>query len=295
MACRKGTQSSNQDDFCAHRFDDLSIVAVFDGHGPLGQEVASLMRETLPRLLLGSPVFKESAAKALYQMFPTAQEICQAELDCALSGSSATVVLLREEVFYVAHVGNSRAVLAKESASFIAQDLTRDHLVDLEPERLRVLMAGGEVRRLRGDAQYRVFLPGQLYPGLTMTRALGDTIGATIGVTSTPEVWVHPIGTDWRFLLLCSDGVWCHLSSQEAVDLVSHFPPDQVQAAAESLAAEAWARWRKVSPELVDDITAVVVNLTRSARSPVFTQSPSGPVSPVPVSPPEAASIEEVE
>jgi serine/threonine protein phosphatase PrpC len=64
------------------------------------------------------------------------------------------------------------------------------------------------------------------------------------------------------FLVLCSDGVWEFLSSQEAVRIASKFPKSKAPLAAEELARVSWDRWMiEENGHVVDDITALVVHL----------------------------------
>jgi len=58
------------------------------------------------------------------------------------------------------------------------------------------------------------------------------------------------------FVLLCSDGVWEFVSSQEAVEIVGKHPASEVQVAVDELALEARSRWLK-EEGMVDDITAI--------------------------------------
>mmetsp|Transcript_71147 Transcript_71147/g.98510 ORF Transcript_71147/g.98510 Transcript_71147/m.98510 type:complete len:98 (+) Transcript_71147:3-296(+) len=90
-----------------------------------------------------------------------------------------------------------------------------------------------------------------------MTRSIGDTVGSTAGVTSEPEVRTLQVQRDWRFLLLCSDGVWEFISSQEAVDIAGRYAPSDAHKAAEALALEAWNRWIAEEENIVDDITVI--------------------------------------
>merc|ERR550532_3041397 len=95
----------------------------------------------------------------------------------------------RDGTLYVGHVGDSRAVLAKKQGNeFKSEDLTKDHKTTCDAERRRIQAAGGQIKRLDGDIPHRVFLNGKMYPGLAMTRTIGDTVGVTAGVTSTPDV-----------------------------------------------------------------------------------------------------------
>mmetsp|Transcript_12398 Transcript_12398/g.25191 ORF Transcript_12398/g.25191 Transcript_12398/m.25191 type:complete len:357 (-) Transcript_12398:295-1365(-) len=264
-SCKKGLkpESPNQDDFCIFCADSTSIYGVFDGHGPCGHDVSNFVQLALSRSLAQHPQFLEDPEKALNAAFMHAQSQCmrcQSEglLDCSLSGTTATLALHHGGVLYVAHVGDSRAVLARGcDGELEAEDLTRDHKPTCEAERQRIEAAGGEVRRLEGDIPYRVFLHGKMYPGLAMTRAIGDTVGTIAGVSSVPEVSAYKVKDTWRFMLLCSDGVWEFMSSEEAVNVVGKFSAAEAQKAAEALAAEAWTRWIQEEGNVVDDITVI--------------------------------------
>lgn len=264
-ACKKGLkpESPNQDDFCIFRADGVSIFGVFDGHGPYGHDVSGFVQEALPRVFVQDAHFADDPEKALSAAFPTTHRICteaQTEgcFDCSLSGTTASILMQRDSTLYVAHVGDSRAVLARQKGSELrSEDLTDDHKPTVEAERRRIQAAGGQVKRLDGDIPHRVFLNGKMYPGLAMTRSIGDTVGVAAGVTSTPDVKVLKVQKDWRFILLCSDGIWQFISSQEAVDIVGRFAVSDVQKAAESLASEAWNRWIHEEGNVVDDITVI--------------------------------------
>jgi len=273
--CKKGLkpESPNQDDFCVYCTDMISIFGVFDGHGPFGQEISHFTHETLPETFVKDPKFFSSPEKALDDAFRKTHELCierQQDLhfDCGLSGTTATLALFnhKEDRLYVGHVGDARAVLAKgpRSASELRpQVLTRDHKADNEAEAKRIRQNGGDIRRLEGDIPFRVFAKGQNMPGLSMTRAIGDTEGVKAGVTSEPDVKCFKLEKgkpeeEWRFLLICSDGVWEFIDDKEAVNIVAAYPPPDAQNGAEALASEAWNKWIEEEKDLVDDITVIV-------------------------------------
>jgi len=145
------------------------------------------------------------------------------------------------------------------------EDLTVDHKPSNPEEKARIHASGGQVRCLMGDINDRVFLRGKLYPGLAMSRSIGDLVGAGAGVSAEPDVSKFEITPDHRFILLCSDGVWEFIKSQEAVDLVKDYPIDQAMQAAEALAQEAWKRWIQEEGNVVDDITVILVHLNHES------------------------------
>ena len=62
-----------------------------------------------------------------------------------------------------------------------------------------------------------------MYPGLSISRSLGDLLGHHIGVTSEPEVKVHDIEQGDKFLTIATDGVWSHLECEEVGEIVGEF------------------------------------------------------------------------
>lgn len=108
-------------------------------------------------------------------------------------------------------MGDSSCILgrtSKKSKRVQVQQLTIDHKPQLPTEKKRIVQSGGEVRKLEGDVPHRVFVRGRAFPGLAMSRAIGDQIANAVGVSSEPDVNVFPIEANDEFVILASDGVW---------------------------------------------------------------------------------------
>eukprot|EP01053_Blabericola_migrator_P008953 Blabericola_migrator_1__8952@NODE_474_length_8206_cov_62_991277_g69_i1_p3_GENE_NODE_474_length_8206_cov_62_991277_g69_i1NODE_474_length_8206_cov_62_991277_g69_i1_p3_ORF_typecomplete_len329_score43_75PP2C/PF00481_21/1e58PP2C_2/PF13672_6/7_7e23SpoIIE/PF07228_12/1_5e08_NODE_474_length_8206_cov_62_991277_g69_i156096595 len=268
-ACKKGLkpESPNQDDFFIMRVDDWAIYGVFDGHGPCGHDVSAFVHKTLPFLIVSDPLFEEDLVATLRRAFWRVHHLVEAAaeqhgstLDCSLSGTTATVAVHRDGKLTVAHVGDSRAVMAqKKEGAYRVRDLTHDHKPTRSEERARIEASGGEVRRLEGDIPHRVFVKNRMYPGLAMSRAIGDIVGVTVGVTPDPDIQTWEISSNDKFFVIATDGVWEFISSQEAIDIVGQKRPSQVNEGAELLAYEAWRRWVEEEENVVDDVTCIVV------------------------------------
>lgn len=101
----------------------------------------------------------------------------------------------------------------------------------------------------------------QQLPGLAMSRAFGDLIASTIGVIAIPEIKVHHITDDDKFIVIASDGIWEFISSQECVKIVSEaFLANNIEKACDNLMKKAMELWNK-NDEIIDDITFVIVFL----------------------------------
>eukprot|EP00914_Ancora_sagittata_P012560 GHVO01024114.1.p1 GENE.GHVO01024114.1~~GHVO01024114.1.p1 ORF type:complete len:448 (+),score=78.26 GHVO01024114.1:31-1374(+) len=273
LACHKGLkpESPNQDDYLALRVPGWSMYGVFDGHGPYGHIASNFVHLALPFMVLGDKEFESQPLSSMRRAFVKSHHLLEAAseqddpiLDSALSGTTATVVLHRGNKLFVSHVGDSKAIVVKSvmeggHKKYVASDLTIDHKPILPNEKKRIESSGGEVRRLEGDIPHRVFAKNRMYPGLAMSRAIGDTIASVLGVISEPDVSEYTIEDDVEFFVLCSDGVWEFLSSQDVCDMVQVGGPAGVQAATEEICTESWERWLQEEETVVDDITAIVV------------------------------------
>ncbi|KAK6590276.1 hypothetical protein RS030_162475 [Cryptosporidium xiaoi] len=273
--CRKGLkpESPNQDDFFILKTENWGLYGVFDGHGPFGHDVSNFIQKDMPSLILKDKQWRTHPQEVLHYAFIKANQRLQEhvletnQFDCSLSGTTATVILHlpRENRIVTAHVGDSRSVLARWSRSgrvLEAVDLTNDHKPNSESEKRRIIAAGGQVKRIEGDIPYRVFIKGKMYPGLAMSRAIGDTLGYQAGIIPEPDINTFQIQPEKdSFILICSDGVWEFISSQEAVDIVAEGGSSGAQMSAEKLAREAWRRWIQEEGNVVDDITVQVIYL----------------------------------
>lgn len=272
--CRKGLkpESPNQDSWTVLRVDGtFEMYAVFDGHGQKGHDVSNYVKEALPKLLLRDQRFRTDAMPALLvDSFKRAQALVSCadrmkKLSAQMSGTTATVAVhdFISNKLWVAHVADSTCVLGhytdstKTTLKGVA--LTRDHKPNLKDEKARIEKAGGRVV-FDGYANHRVYAKNGRYPGLNMSRCLGDLMGhADAGCSCEPEVLTRPLEPTDHLLLLCSDGVWEFITPQAAVDKVGKVPACEAMSTAEGLAKDAWDCWiREEGGTVVDDITVVL-------------------------------------
>ena len=173
------------------------------------------------------------------------------------------------DMLHVAHVADSRAILVCENAKgkVFGHPLTLDHKPDLAEEKQRIEAAGGTVV-FDGFYNYRVFAKGKTYPGLNMSRALGDVAGhKDAGISAVPDVVSLNLkpradGVKFLALMLCSDGVWEFINDDHAAQMVCKFKkggkidPD---AAAEHVCQQSWNLWMEdTGNEISDDITCMI-------------------------------------
>lgn len=107
-------------------------------------------------------------------------------------GSTATVLLLINNVLYSANIGDSRAVLCRkrlDSDSYIAMPITVDHSPMIYDERIRIQKAGGFVK------------DGRVQGIIEVSRSIGDGSFKNLGVICVPDVKKVTLTDDDKFVL----------------------------------------------------------------------------------------------
>lgn len=272
----------NQDRF-AHAQDDGKLLAgVFDGHGQHGDKVADLAKDGVAREVF-QRARKFSPERSLRQAFEATQQQLEQQRHVAnYSGTTAVAAFFPDPgSVIVANCGDSRAVLGRrtQSGKLQALDLSCDHTPCRPDERKRIeamngrvhqtmvpvmrTTTGGPQRTVIGMGPERVWDKGGTC-GLGVSRALGD-LHMHPFVIGSPEIVSKKLDQEDRMVVLGSDGVWNHLSSQEAIDLASrHNCPKKAARAITQVAHQRWIT--ETGGRVSDDITAVVVRLDPEAR-----------------------------
>ncbi|ORZ35952.1 phosphatase 2C-like domain-containing protein [Catenaria anguillulae PL171] len=217
----------------------LTLLAVMDGHGSDGGKVARAVRTNLAREAVAHFVAAfRHAPDAPHVAIQRVLEACyeslhsdlatDARVNAYLSGTTLVVAVVSPTHLYVANVGDSRAVVGivnAEGKGVQVRNMTTDHTCANATELERVVKKGARVERsavpVGGERSassdsgpLRIFKGDNPYPGLVVTRAIGDTASTALGVLSTPEVTTVPLADLFStspssiILLLASDGVW---------------------------------------------------------------------------------------
>ncbi|CAE7252818.1 unnamed protein product, partial [Symbiodinium microadriaticum] len=134
---------------------------------------------------------------------------------------------------------------------------TKDHKPELPEEKARLEAEGSEVREV-DEGSWRIYLKGSNFPGLTMSRAFGDT--ACAGISRDPEYhkFLMQPNDQW-YAIVASDGIWEFIEGEECCSLTSKKlrlkgPRETV----EFITTASRKRWAHVCGDYCDDITAVL-------------------------------------
>lgn len=259
-----------------------ALFAVYDGHGQGGELVSQFCLYEMQHRLEKHKLFVSDLPGALRETFIEIDNSLTMEqplIQPAFAGTTACVVLLRGNLLTIANVGDSRAVVARRKpsdeedsiAAWDTKDLTIDQNPDLPNEHARIVASGGFVSPPPGPGlSARVWLdPRCTQIGLAMARSIGDHAVASVGVIADPVISTHEVVANVDdFMVIASDGVWEFISSEQAVDIVGQYlekGDDEGGAtrACRALIEAAAARWHAEEGEYRDDITAVVVHLSK--------------------------------
>uniref|UniRef100_A0A182X3B6 protein-serine/threonine phosphatase n=1 Tax=Anopheles quadriannulatus TaxID=34691 RepID=A0A182X3B6_ANOQN len=190
-----------------------SFFAVYDGHG--GAKVAEYAGKHLHKYVTRRPEYGNDVKHALQQGFLDLDEamLNNEALREQMSGSTAVVVLIKDNRLYCANAGDSRAIACVDGRLDV---LSFDHKPTNEKERERISSAGGYVEYNRVNGY------------LALSRALGDfglkrnkQIEAKEQmVTAYPDVEEREVSEGWDFLVIACDGIWDVLSSQAVLEFV---------------------------------------------------------------------------
>lgn len=248
------------------------LFGVFDGHGVHGHQVSHFIKNSLGSSVEGflgasRTCGLETALKE--GVLSTAASLRESNIETGFSGTTLSAVLIKGDVLVTANVGDSRAVMGKYvQGNWVAYELTTDHKPSVPEEKIRILKNNGRVRPLYNENHEpvgppRVWVQDREFPGLSMSRSLGDNVAHSIGVTSDPELKSFAISKDDKFIVLASDGLWEFISSEEAVEIVGKSLEGQnSEKSCVTLVKEAVKRW-EAKESTVDDITVIVVFFTK--------------------------------
>lgn len=175
--------------------------------------------------------------------------LAKSKYEVNFSGTTAIMVIQLDDILICGNAGDSRAVVKTTDG---VKPLSLDHKPDNEEEKRRIIAAGGRVEKFNDCGEfigpYRVWLKYEDYPGLAMSRSLGDFVSKSVGCSCVPEVIELKIHSNYEFMVLASDGVWEFLDNETVCKLVQpYYNKNDPDGAVNKLIEEASRMWKIVS------------------------------------------------
>jgi pyruvate dehydrogenase phosphatase len=302
-----------------------TFFGVYDGHG--GPETSRFINEHLFQHLkrftaeqgsMSADVIRKAfqATEDGFVSIVSRQFMMNPQL--AAVGSCCLAGVVCNGILYIANLGDSRAVLGRivrSTGEVFAIQLSAEHnasiesvrqeLQSLHPEDPRIVVLKHNVWRVKGLIQVSRSI-GDVYlkkaefnrEPLFAKFRLRDPITKPI-LSCEPSISVHELQPHDQFLILASDGLWEHLSNQDAVDIVQNHPHNGiarslVKAALHEAAKKREMRYsdlkkidRGVRRHFHDDITVIVIFLdsnlvsrASSTKGPTLSIKGGGPYLP---------------
>jgi len=184
------------------------------------------------------------------------------DIDANFSGTTCVMVFQIGERLICANVGDSRAIIVK-GTNYDVTPLSIDQKPDDPIESQRIIENGGEISQFEEDGEksgpFRVWKKGEVYPGIAMSRSIGDFIATTLGVIPEPKFIEDKIDNETKFIVIASDGVWEFLDNNKVAEMVlTFYKKNDPDGACKALIKESTEWWNK-EDIVVDDITCIVV------------------------------------
>ena len=285
---KSGMPKTNQDSYISKTYikgmNNFNIFGVLDGHGPEGHLISQFASEFIPNYIINhQSIQSTSSANAIYDILRqnNYQIIKQAfilannrlktiNFDAKESGTTCVLVIHIGNHLICANVGDSRAIVAfnernEPNLNYLRViPLSIDYKLELPEEKARIIMTGGVVKQAVDElglpsGPFRVYAPGKEYPGLAMSRSIGDLIAKNLGVIPEPGIIEYNLNKNTKFFILCSDGVWEFLNNNQVRDIGKQF---YLNSNSNDLCQELINRsvieW-KYNDNIIDDITAIAV------------------------------------
>ncbi|KAL5706396.1 [pyruvate dehydrogenase (acetyl-transferring)]-phosphatase [Ranunculus cassubicifolius] len=282
-----------------------TFIGVYDGHG--GPETSRyinnhlfqhIRRFTSEQQSMSVDVIRKAFQATEEGFFSIVSKQWSVKPQIAAVGSCCLVGVICSGNLYIANVGDSRAVLGKlvkATGEVLAVQLSAEHnaaiesvrqeLHALHPDDSHIVVLKHNVWRVKGLIQISrsigdIYLKKAEYnkEPLYAKFRLREPFKRPI-LSSEPSITVHQLQPLDQFVIFASDGLWEHLSNQDAVDIIQNHPRNGIARRLVKIALQEAAKKREmrysdlkkidrgVRRHFHDDITVVVVFLDSNSVS----------------------------
>ena len=143
------------------------------------------------------------------------------------ASSTGVTAFLRQNLLTIAHVGDSKACIARVIDNTIYPEwLTVDHKPNMPQELKRIEQAGGSLAWLHGNKPYirggdffQRQAAGEHPKQLNYSRAFGGKDLKKFGLSAEPDISHFELSSEDYLILLGSDGLWDVVNPRVACDI----------------------------------------------------------------------------
>ena len=267
--------------------ENFNFYGIFDGHGDNGhlvsQYVSKYINDYFSNKLNYSDnkenendsILNNNINKIFEEKNETIIKQCQNNLDLDInavnfdifrSGTTAVLLFLTNELLICSNIGDSQCYLfnCSNDDMWTFESLSKTHKPTDEDEKKRILENGGEIHPYYEEdgifeGPDRIYAKGKTYPGLSLSRSIGDLDGKKIGIISDPEIVTKKINENSKFIVIGSDGLWDVIQPYDVSRIArTYFNKGDIDGACKNLLKKAELIWKKRNEER-DDITIIVI------------------------------------
>ena len=275
-----GFTKVNQDSFLVlqneYNLKDFNVFSVMDGHGVNGHLVSRFTTKYFTSFFKKNKKMNSSNGsedQIFYRLKKNDHDVLKrafrhaerdieknSDIDANFSGTTCVMIFQVGNRILCGNVGDSRAIMVKGDKAI---PLSIDQKPDDPEESKRIKENGGEISQYEEDGEksgpFRVWQKGEVYPGIAMSRSIGDFIASKLGVIPEPKFIDEKIDKDTKFIVVASDGIWEFLDNDTVKNMVMPFyEKNDPNGACKELVKKATEFWNQ-EDVVVDDITVVVV------------------------------------
>ena len=284
-----GKKKTNQDTYVLEKningVINFNIFGVLDGHGVNGHYASNFTKKYILDRIKNHPLIKNlqtpneiykqltmSGYQILARIFVDADtQIAKEKFNVEMSGTTCVLVIQLGERLICANAGDSRGILIYEEKNSFNLSNTKIFMLsyDCKPEipfeKKRIEANGGVVSQIIDEEDnepsgpFRVWVKGEAYPGIAISRSIGDMDAKKVGVIPNPQIIEYTLTPQSKYMIICSDGIWEYLSNEEVMEFAKKFyiKSDPLNLCKE-LTQKSTALWLE-DDVVVDDITVVAV------------------------------------
>ena len=288
-----GKVKTNQDSYIMidSLFDlgDVLIYGVMDGHGQNGHLASKYVKDAIKdyfstretyitnkkaKFLINSNIIYNKITKNDYSFLCSFvhnlhEDLTnKAKFDIHFSGTTLNLIFQLGGKLINCNVGDSRSIIITQHKNENKQNkveaFSTDHKPDIWSEYERIVAQGGEVAPCPNETLKngikRIWVKNEKYPGIAISRTIGDLVAHSVGVIETPEFNERDIIEDNICAVVCaSDGIWEFLENEDVKNIVmKHYHKGDTKSAVNEIVKEASMKWREEGV-VMDDITCIVV------------------------------------
>ena len=182
-----------------------SLFGIFDGHG--GNDVVKYIKDRLPEIIKSNISKLNNNYDSIETILTSSFDKIDNELkfyDSEHTGSTATILLFKDNIIYCANVGDSGAYIIYDN---YLKKISIDHKCSDPKEEARILNSGGKITKNRVMGQ------------LVLSRCLGDLYCKKYGVSNIPDISMNKLDSNVKYVVVASDGVWDVVNENELMNL----------------------------------------------------------------------------